>query len=406
MDKVLFDTSETPEINISRVKGSLRLKGWDRAQFRADSDQTDALNATQDNDRIELGCKSGCMVRLPVESNSAIDRVDGDLMIKSVECQLKVKEVRGQVMAKSIGGLEIATVRGHLNVRGMEGELKTDLVNGNANLRDVEGPIVLNKVKGNLVVRGYSPGIQANVIGSTNLGLELSPEGNYHIKSSGSIHCQLASDTSASIQLTSEAKNIRLRINGENQQIKEKSHAIVAGEGESNLILEADGAIELTIQKEERFDWDYEFDFGRDIDEFTKDINLMVTTQIETQLDALGDHLDQLGEDLANVGSVASAEALSRIEAKKHKLERKLAKVERRTTERTRKAARRVHVRHLETSPKIDPVSDEERQKVLEMLQENKITVEDAEILLAALEGRLPDPAPPSAPKKPEPPNT
>ena len=132
----------------------------------------------------------------------------------------------------------------------------------------------------------------------------------------------------------------------------------------------------------------------------------MVTTQIETQLDALGDHLDQLGEDLANVGSVASAEALSRIEAKKHKLERKLAKVERRTTERTRKAARRVHVRHLETSPKIDPVSDEERQKVLEMLQENKITVEDAEILLAALEGRLPDPAPPSAPKKPEPPNT
>lgn len=391
MDKVLFDTTETPKINVSRVRGSLRLKGWDRSQFRADSDEADALNASQGNNGIDLACKSGCMVRLPVESKSTIERVDGDLMVKSVECQIKATEVRGQVMAKSIGALEIGTVRGHLNIRGMEGELKTALVSGNASLRDVEGTIILEKVKGNLVIRGYSPGIEADVNGSTTLGLELSPDGNYHIKSRGSIHCQLASDTSAKIQLTSDAETIRLKVNDENQLLKEKTHQFISGEGESTLTLEAGGVIDITIQKEERFDWDYEFDFGRDIDTITKDINLMVTTQIETQLDALGDHLDHLSEDLANVGSQASAEALSRFEAKKHKLERKLAKVERRTAEHSRKAAQRVYIRTPERSPKIDPVSDEERQKVLEMLQENKITVEDAEILLAALEGRAPN---------------
>jgi hypothetical protein len=38
-------------------------------------------------------------------------------------------------------------------------------------------------------------------------------------------------------------------------------------------------------------------------------------------------------------------------------------------------------------TPPADPVSDEERMAILKMLQEKKITAEEAEKLLAALEG-------------------
>jgi hypothetical protein len=39
-------------------------------------------------------------------------------------------------------------------------------------------------------------------------------------------------------------------------------------------------------------------------------------------------------------------------------------------------------------APKSSPVTEKERMMVLQMLQENKITVEQAEALLRALEGR------------------
>jgi glycerol-3-phosphate dehydrogenase len=39
------------------------------------------------------------------------------------------------------------------------------------------------------------------------------------------------------------------------------------------------------------------------------------------------------------------------------------------------------------SKPETDPVTDDERLTILKMLQEKKITIEQAEILLAALEG-------------------
>jgi hypothetical protein len=47
---------------------------------------------------------------------------------------------------------------------------------------------------------------------------------------------------------------------------------------------------------------------------------------------------------------------------------------------------------------KAEPVSEEERMLVLQMVQENKITVREAEILLNTLEGRAVGPETPSEP--------
>ena len=41
----------------------------------------------------------------------------------------------------------------------------------------------------------------------------------------------------------------------------------------------------------------------------------------------------------------------------------------------------------MSNAPKVDPVSDEERMTILRMLAEKKITSEEAEKLLSALEG-------------------
>lgn len=394
MDRINLPTSETPEIRIKRVHGSLRIKGWDRPEFRADSDESDTLSVAQDNNVIDVNCNSGCMVRMPVESAIEIERVDRELMLKSIECSIVVGKVSGQIMAKSIGSLKIDSASSNLIVRNCEGSFECNQVDGNANLQDIEGTIKLAKVNGNLIIKGFTSGIEANTNGNTTLRLDPEPGRTFNINAKGNISCRLSAETNANIKLISGAKKINVNSFGMHETHRTGEYEFSLGEGESDIILKANGAIDLSIPVLDETDWSYEFDLGEDISMVADDISQMVSEQIETQLDTLTENLNNLAKNLSHLGSFDSEKNREKLEAKRLRLERKLAQIERRTTERARLANRKVSAaarRFQRQNAPTDPVTDSERQKVLEMLQEKQISVQEAEILLAALEGRKPD---------------
>jgi hypothetical protein len=326
-----------------------------------------------------------------MESTFTINRVDGELMLKSIECQINADMVSGQVMAKSIGPLSITKVASNLNARNVEGSLECELVTGNVNLQDIEGRIKLDKVNGNLVIKGYSSGVQAEARGNATLRLDPEPGNQYVIKAGGNINCRLSADTNARVVLTSGAKNIRVNALGSKDHLQVGEHEMIIGEGETEIILNSGGIIDFSIPTQEDSDWAFEFDFEKDINTVADDISQIVTEQIELQLESLGEHLSNLSENLASIGPVTSEKTRRKLEAKRKQLERKLARIERKASERAKQAGQRARTTRsrfsYRTTPS-DPVSDEERQQVLQMLQDKKITVQEAEILLAALEGR------------------
>jgi hypothetical protein len=385
MDRIELETTSSPTIKFEKIKGSLRLKGWDRPAFRADCDSEDAHTIEQTDDLLTMTSTTGCMVRVPMESTLQVGEVTGDLMIKSAEGQITAESIRGQVMAKSVGPLQINEVRGHINARGIEGDFSCQEARGNVNLQDIEGSITLGRARGNLVIKGYCAGVTAAADGNTTLKLETFCDGDIQVKSGGNISCRLTPEANASIILKSKSQHIRVKQEAGTEILKTPEHEILVGDGETHILLEANGNIDITIPGENEFDWEYEFDMGSDIAAMAEDITMVVTEQLETQLDALGDHLNSLSDNLSSLNPEISEKTRARIEAKRSKLERKLAKVERRAAEKARQASRRIS-RRYSVKPS-EPVSDEERQKVLEMLQKKLISVQDAEALLAALEG-------------------
>lgn len=391
MDRVTLETIETPLVKFDRINGSLRLKGWDRPRLRADSESEDTLSVNQAENTITIASKSGCIARVPMESNLEIKRVDGELMLKSIEGEIDAGEVYGQFMTKSVGPIRLNLAASNVNCRSVEGDFTCDTINGNANLQDVDGQISVELVKGNLVIKGYSTGINATTRGNATLRLEPQPNGIYHITANGNIHCRLTSDSSAKIVLKSNSKNIKISNQGQSESIQASEHELTIGDGESQITLEARGIVDLNIPVEDDVEWSFEFDMDDEISTMADDISQIVSEQIESQLEVLNENLGYLSTNLSAVGPAASAKARAKIEAQRSKLERKLAQVERRTAERARQASRRTTRRFASPKPASDPVTDEERQKVLEMLQNKLISVQDAEVLLAALEGRQPD---------------
>ncbi len=82
-------------------------------------------------------------------------------------------------------------------------------------------------------------------------------------------------------------------------------------------------------------------------------------------------------------GNRAIKQAQKKIETAQRKLESKL------NTKGGKSARRHVNPMAISHGQTAEPVNESERLKVLEMVQENKISVEEAEMLLATLEGRI-----------------
>lgn len=394
MDRINLETSETPEIRILSIKGSLRIKGWDRTELRADSDESDTLSIQSTDNSANVECKSGCMLRVPVEGSLRIDKVERELMLKSIECPIQIGQVSGQIMAKSVGSLKIEKANSNLIARNVEGSFECDSIMGNANLQDIDGNIRIKKVYGNLVIKGFTSGIQAETTGNCTLRIDPESGGEFTVNASGNISCRLSPDTNAKIKLISESEQITVKLSGTSESHKTREFDLTVGEGESEIVLNAKGVVDLTIPVQDEVDWSYEFDLGEDVSSMADDISQIVSEQIEAQLETLSNNLSHLSTNLNNMGPITSDKYRERLEAKRLKLERKLARVERRAADKARIANRRVAStarRFPRSKSASDPVSDSERQAVLEMLQNKNITVQEAEILLAALEGREPD---------------
>ena len=228
-------------------------------------------------------------------------------------------------------------------------------------------------------------------------------------------------DTSAEIEIPA-AERITINIPGITRPDDiQAPYNLTIGEGEAKLILSAGGNLLLGASS---LDWgfeDFDVDIGEDIESMTEVINEQVTQQIEAQLEMLEQQLETQMDNLSTMISTsglspekaerivekarsaserASTRAQAKLQRAHEKLQRKLEAARRRAERQARTAERAARDRRrrpstFEWSPPQpetpgEPVSDEERLMILEMLEQGKISTEEAEQLLSALESKGP----------------
>jgi hypothetical protein len=124
-------------------------------------------------------------------------------------------------------------------------------------------------------------------------------------------------------------------------------------------------------------------------------------------MDALSAHLNEITASLS-IGMTSSERSRRKLEAQRKLLERKLSRAQEKVDRKIHamEARKRAYQHRYHRGSPSDPVSEEERTMILEMLQAQQITVEEAETLLEALEGKVPEnkysipPVPPEEPSE------
>ncbi|MCX8062739.1 MAG: hypothetical protein N3D16_09155 [Anaerolineales bacterium] len=395
----------TPYIQIEKVGGSLQIKGWMRSEVFVSSDD-EQVELIEQEGGIRIRTATDCVMRVPRAARLEIGQVAGNLRLKYLDNDLRIDQVGGSVVCRSLGNLTIGTVNGSLMAKDGLGSITCQQVGGSVIARHVLGDLELGKVNGNLDGRHLSASLRATVGGFCRAEWNVFNGREVILKVGGSAHCEISDALQPQLTLRSGAREIHMIQLGEKKHISEETYQFSIGEGLIPFDLQAEGKIVFimrppTLEEEE----DLETIFNEEVNQITEKVNL----QFQTQMDALQQQMDRFSEQMGELtaaaaqreerssqihsGSGLTARLQEKMRRAQERMEQKLAEAHRRSEQKAKLSSieRIGFGRKREATSEKDAtdILDEERLLILKMLEQKKITVAEAEKLLAALEGNV-----------------
>ncbi len=374
MEQQVLPTGDNPVIVVETVHGDLHVMGWERAEVLARARSDSDLSLDQRGDQIMLTCHDDCVLRVPQSASLDLVNVMGDARVRMVRGALTVRRA-GDLAVHGAGPTTVETVSGDCVVKAIAGDLQVNRVGGDLSARDVQGQFVATAVGGDIRIGGIAGMATASAGGDISLNLAPTPGQKCRFTAGGDISARVPETANARFSMTSRADAIRVRIPGVPNDAGKGVRQVTLGDGSAEIILTAGGDISLSSDSA-----------GQNVDD------------LGARLDA---EFSRMGDLIAQRTQEAAQRMASRIEAKAQraarKAERMAQRVAREAEQQSRGWMRHGHPfegRHFAgpfappPPPGAQPVTDEERLAVLRMVEQKKITVEQAEKLLAALEGK------------------
>ncbi len=420
MDKQFTTTSASPHV-VLNVSGDLRLKGHDALEVVAKSDDPENLALETKDDQVLIRCTSNCSVRVPRAAVVEVQAVHGDATFKALDDGLSIEAIGGDLELRNVGTTQIGRVSGDLTARNVDGNLILDKALGDVSMRSLQGDFTnTGSISGNLTLKDVGGSARATSMGNIVLHLDPAPGHTYEFSCSGNLFCRLPSDASAEISVP-KAAQVMIGLPGIHASAPVQTpYALTLGEGDARLILSAKGNVVLDTHAP---DWDME-DFNIDVDNEVNGMADAVTEQINQQVDSQVRMIeDQLNAQLSSLTMRLSATKMSEEQARR--VEERAREASQRATERAQERVRRAQermelklasaqrkmemkaqareraARHAHGGwsftiptppapppPQGDPVTEDERLMILRMLEQKMISMEEAEQLLSALEGK------------------
>jgi hypothetical protein len=420
MDKQFTTTSASPKI-ILDISGDLRLKGQDEFVVGAKTDDPENLTLESRDDQVVIRCNDSCSVRVPRAAVVQVQAVHGDAVIKALDDGLSIDTVNGNLELRNVGMTQISRLNGDLNAKNVDGNLTIDKVAGDVSVRSIQGNFtVTGGISGNLNLSDVGGSASASVNGNIILSIDPAPGHQIDMKCDGNLFCRFAAEASAEISVP-KASQVMVDLPGIRSSAPVQTpYALTLGEGDALVTLSANGNVVMDTHAP---DWemeDFDIDVDTEVEGMADAVSQQITQQVESQVRMIE---DQLNAQLSSLSLRLSASKLS--EAQARRIEDRARETSERATERAQERVRRAQERmeqklaaaqrkidykaqaHERASrhgrqnwsfsiptppapakPPSEPVSEDERLMILRMLEQKKISMEDAEELLSALEGK------------------
>ncbi len=391
-----FETGPTPRLTLHSVEGNLTLTGWDRPEMQVRTSGDDETLTIEELDgawTVQSG--EDLWLQVPVQTAATIGVVEGNASISLILGGLTIDAIEGNAAIHSVGAVTAANIEGNLTARLIAGDLSIETVEGNAQIAKVAGSVQLATVEGNLVLDESSGNIDAVVEGNVKVQTILSGGQHCTIRAEGSITCEVPREAGGIFSLRADGA-IRVKDFGDERSVRAGEVIFERQPAHAHMTLEADGNIMLRGAQPRAFDeTEFTSSFEDEMALRSAEITQQISAQIESQVNELSRQLDDKLSRLGNNEELA-VKIQERVQSAMRRAEEKLAEAMRKMEQRTQESEGRRRKGGwtpppppppAAPKPKRSPATDEERMMILRMVEQGKLSVEQAEKLLTALNG-------------------
>ncbi|MEW5988368.1 MAG: hypothetical protein AB1791_17190, partial [Chloroflexota bacterium] len=376
----------------------------------------DEFQTAESEKGLTIESRGDLKLIVPVGSTLTAASIHGDLSLKGVEGTISLGEVMGDASLSNLGNVEAGMIHGDLAVHNLNGGLSLKEVMGDTAIRNA-GPVALGRVHGDLVARYVQGGLSleenmgemslhtiSGDVGVTrchgdaslyNLGgLTIVQQamgdvqlygglaaGKHSLTSAGNIIVRWPAD--APLNVIATAPRIVNRLTLDKESHEKDTFMGNLGDGQTTLMLEAKGRVVLKPTEEHNGHGekhgDHEFIFTAEVEELGR-LGEMISARINHHMADLARHLEhkfnpeatrEMAERMAKKAEQAAERAMRRAEQ---------------AMKQARWATEADWAPQPPPAAKESKVSAEEQLKILTMLQNGTISVEEANTLLQALE--------------------
>ena len=400
---ITIDTNQ--KVTLEAIPGDLRAAGWDRPEIMAKTDG-DKLDITSATGGIVISCEEDLILYLPRSTDLNVKKVAGDAILQAISGPVALGPIAGDLTINDLGpvtlgavsgdaslrntgALNADSIAGDFTLRGGHGVCAVENVGGDASIRDVDGMVTLAQVGSDLYVRNVRGAVTVKAGADVALYLSPVPGQTYDVNAGDDLIVRLTPEVKVKLHLNGNTPgSIQVDFPGVTLPEDCTSCEVILGGQDKDvaeMLLTAGGDLLVTSQADP---WKSAADFDHgdwhvpaipSIPPLPPDFSERINRRVEASLQRAQAHIDA-----ATRRSDAKVQAaMRRAEAKA-----RAAEVRARSWQGRVVLGGRTVMNVSSSAAQGEPVSDDERLTVLKMLQEKKITLEEAEKLLAALEGK------------------
>ncbi len=409
MEHQILTIKPESKIIIGTVPGDLRVRGGEQAELSAKTDGIE-LAVTDKDGIVEISCDGDLILSLPQQAGIQVEKVEGDLSVRGLLGSVSVNETENDAALSHVGPVDLKGVGGNLVLRYASGAVRVTGVGGDASLRHIHDDLTLNGVGADLYLRDVRGSVLATAGEDIVAYIEPLAEASYTLSAGKDIVMRVPANLDLQVNATAGAHNgVKVALSGLLEEAFSGVYSATFGSGSAKASLTAGGSVLLTNRVDE---WEARADFDVDDGSFVWEKFASMGVDVGTRMADMGVKMGEMGADIANRVAermanvnIRSERVRERAEAAARRAELKAQAALRRAEQKLRQSERQMesqmrhtehHARHWNVSfesqaaPSAPPrprVSDEERLAILRMLADKKITAEQAERLLSALEG-------------------
>ena len=355
---------------VVRTSADLFIEGSDAPQLVAIVEDGESFRMKDEGGAIYVHAKSDTKLVVPATASLLLERVSGDASILGISGKVEVQRTGGDLHFQKLSGITVDTVGGECVFSSIDGAIEINRVGG-----DLDGfragDVLAYTVGGDVELSAVQGKVQVAAGGNARVQLANAAISETRIRAGGDIVLAVMENSMANLNLESGGRKISVHACGQQLDVREKEYALPLGTGGALVQLSAGKDIEVREGKESMGEFSFIFE---DLGDTWKDFGREIEEKIRHSMRDVNHSLRRAGWE----ASTAMRHAADRMDGFSRDFHNRDGRVYGFGFETDKPAA---------TAKDKPAASDEERVLVLKMLQEKKISVEEAEKLLQALEG-------------------